>query len=817
MKKVFLSAVSSECGSARRAIAGDLRSRGLDVREQSDFRQEATADTLLRKLHDYIEDCWAVVCIVGKRSGGFPPAAAVEPFKHLLPAGITRASYTQWELIFARHHRRRLSIYIADTKYAPDRDKAATDDEDPAVQAAFVAYLHSEGLDRDSFTTVDELRWKVLREDWPPVRHGKPNTLPYPSLGSLFKGREDFLATLRESLRRTAATGHATAITGRALHGLGGVGKTRLAVEYAWRHEPEYTALLFVSGDTPQTLEANIAQLVGPLAIELPADVEQEKAVAAALEWLGENPGWFLIIDNLDTPQAALAAQKLLARLKGGHVVLTSRIGQWHQYVEPLELDVLLPADATALLLEATRGSRRLLASDDADAAALAGELGSLALALEQAAAYVRKRRISLADYLAEWRSHKPEVQAWHDPLLMPYPRSVAVTWETTLRQLRPGEIALLRLLSFFAPDPIPLWVLEDRKATPIWQEAIDWVLAENADAGGTGGAPLPPQPPTADWRDALAQLADFSLARWTTQEQTVTVHRVLQEIIRTRLPAGRQKTWLTATLRLLFAVRPYPSNDVRTWPKWALFQPHVAYAVAEGDAMGIASPTAGLMNDFAQVLDAKALHAQAEPLMRRVVAIFEASLGSEHPNVATALSNLAALLKATNRLADAEPLMRRALAIDEASYGPQHPNVAIRLNNLAQLLQATNRLADAEPLMRRALTIDEASFGPQHPEVATDLNNLALLLQATNRLADAEPLMRRALAIDEASFGPQHPNVARDLNNLARLLQDTNRLADAEPLMRRAVAIFEASLGSEHPNTATALNNLAQLLKARS
>src|SRR5271169_6261314 len=92
-------------------------------------------------------------------------------------------------------------------------------------------------------------------------------------------------------------------------------------------------------------------------------------------------------------------------------------------------------------------------------------------------------------------------------------------------------------------------------------------------------------------------------------------------------------------------------------------------------------------------------------------------------------LNHLAALLQETNRLPEAEPLMRRALAIDEQSYGPDHPNVAIRLNNLAQLLKATNRLPEAEPLMRRVVSIFEKSYGPDHPNVATALNNLALLL----------------------------------------------------------------------------------------
>ncbi|MGJ8641471.1 MAG: tetratricopeptide repeat protein [Opitutaceae bacterium] len=220
-------------------------------------------------------------------------------------------------------------------------------------------------------------------------------------------------------------------------------------------------------------------------------------------------------------------------------------------------------------------------------------------------------------------------------------------------------------------------------------------------------------------------------------------------------------------------------------------------------------------LNNLASLLQATNRLSEAEPLMRRALAIFESSLGYSHPNVAIQLNNLASLLKATNRLSEAEPLMRRGLAVEESSYGDSHPNVAIQLNNLAQLLQATNRLSEAEPLMRRALAIDESSYGDSHPKVAIRLNNLAQLLKATNRLSEAEPLMRRALAIFESSYGDSHPNVAIQLNNLAQLLQATNRLSEAEPLMRRALAIDESSYGDSHPKVAIRLNNLAQLLQA--
>ncbi len=145
-------------------------------------------------------------------------------------------------------------------------------------------------------------------------------------------------------------------------------------------------------------------------------------------------------------------------------------------------------------------------------------------------------------------------------------------------------------------------------------------------------------------------------------------------------------------------------------------------------------------------------------------------------------LNNLAHLLKTTNRLGEAEPLMRRALAIHEASYGLDHPNVAVGLNNLAHLLQATNRLGEAEPLMRRALAINESSYGPEHPKVAIDLNNLALLLQGTNRRGEAEALMRRNVEMClkfTQNSGHQHPHLMDAINNYASLLI---KMGDTQP-----------------------------------
>ncbi len=179
---------------------------------------------------------------------------------------------------------------------------------------------------------------------------------------------------------------------------------------------------------------------------------------------------------------------------------------------------------------------------------------------------------------------------------------------------------------------------------------------------------------------------------------------------------------------------------------------------------------------------------------------------------MAMSLNNLAALYKNQGRYAEAEPLYKRALAIYEKKLGPDHPDTGISLNNLAGLYKNQGRYAEAEPLYKRALAIDEKKLGPDHPDTATSLNNLAGLYDGQGRYAEAEPLYKRALAIKEKKLGPEHPSTATSLNNLANLYYSQSRYAEAEPLYKRALAIDEKKLGPDHPSTATSLNNLALL-----
>ncbi|MFN7678519.1 MAG: tetratricopeptide repeat protein [Cyanobacteriota bacterium] len=796
--QLFLSSVSAEFLSYRERLRHSLTRPEVEVKGQEDFI--VTGTETLEMLDRYIRGCDGVIHLVGDMTGAmakphsvaaiaqrYPELASRLPLAEFLQPEGPSLSYTQWEAWLALHHGKPLFIATPQPE-APRDEYFQLEAGQQELQRAHLSRLR--GVDRypgTAFTGQDHLVAEVLRSFVLDllVQAGlthRPLTLPFASIGSLFKGRAPLMPWLEAATRPLA------------LIGQGGVGKTRLAIEHAWRQVARRPAVLLVSAVSPEALDRNLAGLCGPSALDLPQKEDREEALqrAAVLQWLQAHPGWLLILDSVDTPEAAAAIEAMLPQVAAGQVVITTRLRNWSAAVQGVEVEVLEPEDARDFLLERTATRRRNSDDDPITAEAIAVEdLGGLALGLEQAGAFISERRLSLEAYRKAWQGNRAAVLRWLDPRLMQYDQSLATTWLTSYLQVEPPAQTLLRRLAWLSPEPIPESILE---------------VGVPGDPQAAPGA-----------RDALRQLEAYSLVAISSGSPFFSLHRLVQEVGRLWQEQSEQPEpyELQAALGWLDAAFVGDPSDGRDWPVLEPWEPHAKAVVGFADEQGIGEPTSLVQSDLAMLLHCKAAFAEAEPFSRRALAIDEASYGPNHPKVARDLNNLAQLLHDTNRLDEAEPLMRRALAIVEASYGPNHPRVAIDLNNLAGLLDATNRLQEAEPLMRRALAIDEASYGPNHPKVAIDLNNLAQLLQATNRLKEAEPLMRRALAIDEASYGPNHPDVARNLNNLALLLKATNRLQEAEPLMRRALAIDEASYGPNNPDVAGDLNNLALLLEA--
>jgi CHAT domain-containing protein/Tfp pilus assembly protein PilF len=224
----------------------------------------------------------------------------------------------------------------------------------------------------------------------------------------------------------------------------------------------------------------------------------------------------------------------------------------------------------------------------------------------------------------------------------------------------------------------------------------------------------------------------------------------------------------------------------------------------------------AAALNNLALAYNQQGKYADAEGLLKQVLAIEEKALGANHLRVAQSLNNLAGLYIDEGKYSDAEGLQKRALAIWEKKLGKDHPDVAAGLNNLAVVYKDQGKYADAEVLFKRALAIKEKAFGADHLEVAGTLNNLALVYDNQGKYPDAEGLLKRVLAIKEKALGPTHPEVAAALNNLANAYESQGKYADAEGLQKRALAIREKALGAEHPEVADSLQSLASVYNHR-
>jgi tetratricopeptide (TPR) repeat protein len=598
-----------------------------------------------------------------------------------------------------------------------------------------------------------------------------------------FTGREEMLADLRAAL----TSGQAAALTQvpQAIHGLGGVGKTQLAIEYAYRHRAEYSLVWWVRAEEPAALAGDYAAMAA--ALDLPQKEAREQAVVveAVRRWLEQNTGWLLVFDNAGEPTDV---RDYLPRSAGGHVIITSRNPAWGAVARPLGVQVFERPTSVEFLLKRTGQA------DQEAAGKLAEALGDLPLALEQAVAYIEATGESVSGYLRMFRERQAEL------LKRPSPSSdttVATTWELSFQQVdrrSPAAAALLNLCAFLAPDDISLDIVQQapKLPEPLAEAAADAVQFD----------------------DAIGALRRFSLV--SRSGDVLSVHRLVQAVTRERLAEEARKRWAAAAARTVNRAFPIDSDDVRTWPVCSRLLAHALAAADHCEPLKVAADETGrLLNQAGVYLKGRAEFARARACFERALKIAEAAYGPDHPKVAIRVNNLGRVLHDQGDLAGARACFERALKIDEAAYGPEHPNVARDVNNLGGVLQDQGDLAAAWACFERALKIYEAAYGPEHPNVATCVNNLGRVLHDQGDLAGARACLERALKIDEAAYGPDHPEVARAVNNLGSVLQDQGDLAGARACCERALKVSEAAYGPEHPTVAIRVNNLGGVLKA--
>lgn len=299
--EVFISTTTRELRSYRGETKNALLTLKIFPIEQSNF--ELAHGPLTKELHDLIDRCDVVIHLAGFYYGAEPPQR---------PVGKPRRSYTQIEYDVARELGKPIYLLLA-TKDCKTDETLAQTDEEKSLQMAHRQGIQTCGDIYYSFTSREELASQVLKLPLPASSAAatrRVSNLPYNSLGPLFKGRVATLVELKKRFRTTDC---------QAIHGLGGVGKTRLAIEYAWRHAGDYSALLSVSARSPADFRNNLAALCNAEILKLSERdrPEETERLAAVFHWLSQNPGWLLILDNADTIQAAAEVEETLPRLRG--------------------------------------------------------------------------------------------------------------------------------------------------------------------------------------------------------------------------------------------------------------------------------------------------------------------------------------------------------------------------------------------------------------------------------------------------------------------------------------------------------------------
>ena len=421
-----------------------------------------------------------------------------------------------------------------------------------------------------------------------------------------------------------------------------------------------------------------------------------------------------------------------------------------------------------------------------------------MALAIEQAGAFVKKKRISLLEYKERWDSQETKLQHYQPN---DYSSSLAVTWETSFNQLSYEAQSLLNILSWFSSDPFPRETIENAFAS---KELFSMAAPDSA---GNADKYL-------DFEDILDELESLSLLSWDNSNSDFSVHRLVQEITKSRLTKEEKTEYVDlAILIVTYGAPDTTVYDGRSWNVMEKLRPHFEHLIKECQTIGVVEHASWPMFTLGCYLREKGLLEDAETLMRRALAIDETRLGEKHPDFAKELGSLAIILQDLGRPIEAEPIMRRALSISEAHYGIDHPDTAHQVGNLATILFSNGELKEAEQLIRRSIKINEKHYGENHYILFRDLRSLAGIFEQTHRKGEAIPLMLRALEISEIHFGVDHPSVAYILSGYGQLLYDLGRKTEAEPLFRRSLDIIEKTYGNNHISVVDEASKLAKIL----
>ena len=627
-----------------------------------------------------------------------------------------------------------------------------------------------------------------------------------------FIGREGLLEAVREAL----LSGDRAVV--QALYGMGGVGKTQLAIEYTHRHAAAYDVVWWVNAEQPGLIGGQFAALASALGCVKPG-AGLDEVRRSVLGILRERGRWLLVFDNAESSEG------IAGWLPGGtgHVLITSRAHGWDEIAVSVEVDVLARTESVAIF------QRRVRGLGHADADRLAAQLGDLPLAIVQAAGLMAESGMPATQYLHLLAARSNELLDQGVPTS--YPHSLAAAIEITIGRLAaedPVAAELASVCAFLAPEPIPVDVLTG--APDRLSEAL---AARFAD-------PLA-------WRQTLARLSRQSLAR--IDDRGLQLHRLIQAILRNRLTETDAAATRSRAEAILAAADPKDPADPATWPRWARLMPHVLasrlsttadpglrrlacdacyYLLAHGDAHTCRELASGLYQQWrtrlgdddqhvltiahclAWAQQVLGLYAATRELDEDTLARCRRVLGEDHPSTLASATSLAIGLRELGDYRAARELDEDTLARRRRVLGEHHPDTLISASNLAITLHELGEVQAARELSEDTLARRRRVLGEDHPDTLASANNLARHLGELGEVQAARELDEDTLARRRRVLGEHHPSTLDSACNLAIDLRELGDHQAARTLDEDTLARRRRVLGEDNPRTLESATNLA-------
>ncbi len=613
------------------------------------------------------------------------------------------------------------------------------------------------------------------RQTQPAIMRGVPSRNPH------FTGRIDLLDQLRQALMLGSER---TALLPHALHGLGGVGKTQLAIEYAYRHSADYELVWWLTADDPAEVCASLASLASLLRVPESADVAQ--TVTTVLDALGTGRPyrrWLLVFDNADQPEKI--RQYLPNPL--GHVLITSRNQVWAEIARTVEVDVFSREESVALLQQ--RG--RDISTEDAHR--LAEELGDLPLALEQAAAWQAETGMPVGEYI-RLLGERTDLLGEKPPA--GYPTPVAATWSLGFERLRQNSVAaaqLMELCAFFGPTPISMDLL--------------WT-------GRYADIPSPLRETLQDsiqLRRAVREISHYALARIDATNNRIQVHRLVQAVLRASLSPEQRRQKREDVQAILAQANPGQPDLRQYWERHAELSAHILPVLAiESTAVEVRR----VVLDQIRYRYARGDYENSRELGEVTVKSWVNRWGNDDELTLIACRHLANALRALGHTREARDLDEDTFARQKRMFGENHEHTLATATSVGSDLRAIGHFGEARRLDEDNLARHRRVFGEDDTSTLRAANSLAVDLRLLGDYAGAHTLDKDTVRRERELYGDDDPRTMFVVSNHARDLLWLGEYDEALRMQEEALAAQRHILGDNHNEVLLSVRTMAILMR---